>query len=76
MRKYVQLLSYIVVKRDLLSNSIVIVKNIINLEGINFDIFLMTGGRLTKNQLIEIVFYQLTKIFDTFQLIEKFDQVK
>ena len=63
MRKYVQLLSYIVVRRDLLSNSIVIVKNIINLEGINFDIFLMTGGRLTKNQLIEIVFFQLIEIF-------------
>ncbi len=42
-----------------------------------------TGGRLTKIHLIKIVFFsvnqnfhnQLIKFFETFQLIEKFDQV-
>jgi len=31
---------------------------------------ILTGGRLTEIHLIEIVFYQLIKIFDTFHLIE------
>jgi hypothetical protein len=42
-----------------------------------------TGGRLTENQLIKIVFFsvdqnfhnQLTEILDAFQLIKKFHQL-
>jgi hypothetical protein len=37
---------------------------------ISFTMHQRTGGHLTENQLIKIVFFQLTKIFDAFQLIE------